>query len=159
MTIKTLLVLTLLLAAAPAQNHAAENGTAAGAFSYDGTPVTLTHAVSAKVEGLFDSTRQDLLIVITDKPLGPTAAADDVGLSLRARTGEIAALMLRIDGDKLVNVSVFHKGLAGKVVLPGAWFAYKPATQASGTLLLNPREFDGHKYAVRTEFSAAPAAR
>ena len=92
---------------------AAEPGKAVGTFTYDSTPVTLAHAVEKKVEGLFDSSKQDTLVVLSDKPLGSTAPDDDIELSLRARKGDIAALMLRIDGAKLVNVSVFHKGLAG----------------------------------------------
>jgi hypothetical protein len=141
--------------------RAAEPGKAVGTFTFDATVVTLAHATEAKVEGLFDSTKQDLLVVLTDKPLGSTAPADDVGLSLRARKGDIAALMLRIDGGKLVNVSVFHRGLAGKVILPGAWFDYKAAKPGTGTLKAAAKEFDGHKYAANVEFAAlaAPAPK
>lgn len=139
---------------------AAEPGKAVGSFTYDGNTVTLAHAVEAKVEGLFDSSKQDLIVVLSDKPLGTTAPGDDVDLSLRARKGELGALMLRIDGAKLVNVSVFHKGLSGKVLLPGAWFDYKAAKPGTGTLKLAPRDFDGHKYATSVEFAsiAAPKA-
>ena len=141
--------------------RAAEPGKAVGTFTFDATTVTLAHATEAKVEGLFDSTKQDLLVVLTDKPLGVTAAADDVGLSLRARKGDIAALMLRIDGARLVNVSVFHRGLEGKVILPGAWFDYKASKPGTGTLKLAARDFDGHKYATTVEFAAlaAPVAK
>lgn len=139
---------------------AAEPGKAVGSFTYDGNTVTLAHAVEARVEGLFDSSKQDLIVVLSDKPLGATAPGDDVDLSLRARKGELGALMLRIDGAKLVNVSVFHKGLSGKVLLPGAWFDYKASKPGTGTLKLAPRDFDGHKYATSVEFAsiAAPKA-
>ena len=122
---------------------AAEPGKAVGSFSFDSTTVPLAYAVETRVEGLFDSSKQDTLVVLTDKPLGTTAPSDDIDLSLRARKGEIAALMLRIDGAKLVNVSVFHKGIAGKILLPGAWFDYKASKPGTGTLKLAPREFDG----------------
>jgi hypothetical protein len=149
------LVATVLTASASA---AAEPGKAAGSFTYDGTTVTLAHATEKKVEGLFDSSKQDLLVVLTDRPLGATAADDDIDISLRARKGDIAALMLRIDGAKLVNVSVFHKGLAGKILLPGAWFDYKASKPGTGTLKLAPKEFDGHKYGASVEFAAIAAA-
>src|SRR5690349_7234023 len=110
----------------------AEPGKAAGSFSFDSNTVTLAYAVETKVEGLFDSSKQDTLVVLTDKPLGSTSPDDDIDLSMRARKGEIGALMLRIDGSKLVNVSVFHKGVAGKVLLPGAWFDYKAAKPGTG---------------------------
>jgi hypothetical protein len=137
---------------------AAEPGKAVGSFTYDGTTVTLAHATEKKVEGLFDSSKQDLLVVLTDRPLGATAPDDDIDLSLRARKGDIAALMLRIDGAKLVNVSVFHKGLSGKILLPGAWFDYKASKPGTGTLKLAPRDFDGHKYGANVEFAAIAAA-
>ena len=138
---------------------AAEPGKAVGTFTYDSTPVTLAHAVEKKVEGLFDSSKQDTLVVLSDKPLGSTAPDDDIELSLRARKGDIAALMLRIDGAKLVNVSVFHKGLAGKVLLPGAWFDYKASKPGTGTLKMSTKDFDGHKYAANVEFAAIAAPK
>ena len=137
----------------------AEPGKAVGSFSFDSTTVPLAYAVETKVEGLFDSSKQDTLVVLTDKPLGSTAPSDDIDLSMRARKGEIAALMLRIDGAKLVNVSVFHKGLAGKILLPGAWFDYKAAKPGTGTLKLAPRDFDGKKYGAGVEFAASAAPK
>jgi hypothetical protein len=148
---------TTVLAAA--LTLAAEPGKAVGSFTYDGNTVTLAHAVETKVEGLFDSSKQDLIVVLSDKPLGATAPGDDVELSLRARKGDLGALMLRIDGAKLVNVSVFHKGLAGKVLLPGAWFDYKASKPGTGTLKLAPRDFDGHKYATSVEFASIAAPK
>ena len=138
---------------------AAEPGKAVGSFTYDGNTVTLAHAVEGKVESLFDSSKQDVIVVLSDKPLGATAPGDDVELSLRARKGDLGALMLRIDGAKLVNVSVFHKGLSGKVLLPGAWFDYKAAKPGTGALKLAPRDFDGHKYAATVEFESIPAPK
>jgi hypothetical protein len=147
----TVLMLTLAVAAEP--------GKAVGSFTYDGNTVALAHAVEGKVENLFDSSKQDLVVVLSDKPLGATAPGDDIELSLRARQGDLGALMLRIDGAKLVNVSVFHKGLAGKVLLPGAWFDYQAAKPGTGTLKLAPRDFDGHKYAASVEFASVAAPK
>ncbi len=147
-----------LVASAGSVLRAAEPGKAVGTFAYDSTVVTLAHATEKSVEGLFDSSKKDLLVALTDKPLGATAVDDDVDLSLRARKGDIAALLLRIDGGKLVNVSVFHRGLAGKVTLPGAWFDYKAAKPGTGALKLAARDFDGRKYATSVEFAALPAA-
>lgn len=138
--------------------RAAEPGKAAGIFTYDGTTVALAKAVQTKVEGLFDSSKKDTLIVLTDTALGATSPDDDIELSLRARNGEMTALMLRIDGSRLVNVSVFHKGLNGKTILPGAWFEYAGPKPGTGTLKLATREVDGHHYACTVEFAAAPAA-
>lgn len=152
-----ILMTLVLMGALGAQ--AVAPGKAAGTFSFDSTSVPLAHAVQAKVEGLFDSKATDTLVVLTDKPLGGTAPDDDIDLSMRARKGEIGALMLRIDGsNKLVNVSVFHQGLSGKILLPGAWFTYKAAKPGTGSLNLAAREFDGKKYATSVEFAAAAAS-
>jgi hypothetical protein len=152
------LVMTCVLVGALGA-RAVDPGKAVGTFSVDGASMPLAHAVSAKVEGLFDSKASDLLVVLTDKPLGGTAPDDDIDLSMRARKGDIAALMLRVDGsNKLVNVSVFHKGLSGKIVLPGAWFTYAAAKPGTGSLKLAGRDFDGKKYATSVEFAAIAAA-
>ena len=147
--------ITALFAIAVAQ--AAEPGKAVGSFSYDTTTVTLTHATEGKAENLFDSKKTDMIVLLSDRALGATAPHDDIDISLRARKGDLAALMLRIDGGKLVNVSVFHRGLSGKILLPGAWFQYTAAKPGAGTLKLAAREFDGKKYATSVEFAAAPA--
>lgn len=155
----TMLIAVACVMACASIARAADPGKAVGTFTYNATTVTLAHAVTTKVEGLFDSAKQDTLVVLTDKPLGATAPDDDIDLSMRARAGEITGLVLRIDGSRLVNVAVFHKGLNGKTVLPGAWFQYAATTSVAGSLKLATREFDGTKYACAVEFSAAKAVK
>jgi hypothetical protein len=92
--------------------------------------------------------------VLTDKQLSATRPDDEVGLSLKARRGELAVLAMRIAGPTLVNVTFSYKGLNGLVILPGAWFQYTPAGPAAGTLKLARREFEGHSYAVDLQFAA-----
>lgn len=139
--------------------HAADAGRAVGTVTISGATIALSFATEKKIEGLFDPKRQDTLVVLTDKPLGPTAPDDEIGLSLRARTGEIVVLALRFDGSKLVNVKISHKGLAGLVMLPAGWFQYSGSRGGAGTLKLSNREFDGRSYACSVEFAAAPAVK
>ncbi|MGE0042529.1 MAG: hypothetical protein AB7H88_21985 [Vicinamibacterales bacterium] len=149
---RTLLVVLTLVATAPLAAAAA--GKATGTLTVDKAPATLTAAVETTAENLFDDKKQDRLIVITDRPLGDTAP-DDIDLSMRARRGDLTAMVLRYDGAKLVNVSLFYKGLGGKVLLPGAWFTVT-GKGAAGSLKLAPREFDGHTYATAVDFAAVP---
>jgi hypothetical protein len=155
-----LAVLVAVVAARPLL--ALQAGQAAGTATADGTTATVSFAVSATKESLFDDTKKDTIVVVTDRALGVTAADDEVGISLRARRGELFALALRLDGAKLVNVGVSHKGSSGIVLLPGSWFEYRPTTSAAGTvagsLRLAKRESDGHSYACSVEFVAAPAS-
>jgi hypothetical protein len=135
---------------------AAEPGKAVGTVTISGTATTLNFATEKKIEGLFDPKKQDTLVVLSDKPLGATDPDDEIGLSLRARTGEILVLALRFDGTKLINVKISHKGLAGLLVLPANWFQYSGTKAGVGTLKLNGREFEGRNYACSVEFSATP---
>src|SRR5262245_51907319 len=134
---------------------AAEPGKAVGSVTIGGAATTLNFATEKKVEGLFDPKKQDTLIVLSDKPIGATEPDDEIGLSMRARTGEITVLALRHDGTKLVNVKVSHKGVSGFVALPGNWFQYS-GKPGAGTLKLTSRDFDGRSYACSVEFSATP---
>jgi hypothetical protein len=141
---------------------AAQPGQAAGTATADGNTATLAFAASTAKENLFDDSKKDTIVVLADRALGDTAADDEVALSLRARGGELFVLVLRLDGEKLVNVGMCHKGLSGIVLLPGAWFHYTPAKAgggtAAGSLKLATREFDGHFYSCAVEFVAAAAA-
>ena len=138
---------------------AAEPGKAVGTFTFDKSITTLAFATQATVENLFDSKKQDILVVLTDRVLGDTAADDEVGLDLRARRGDLVALMLRIDGNKLTNVKVSRQGIGGMLVLPGAWFQFTTTGRGVGTLTLARRDHEGHAYACTVEFAgrAQPA--
>jgi hypothetical protein len=96
------------------------------------------------------------VVVLTDKPLGTTKPDDEVELSLRARRGDLLVFALRIDGTRLINVTISHKGLNRLVILPGEWFQYTSARPGTGTLKLAKREYEGHSYAATVEFAAIP---
>jgi hypothetical protein len=139
--------------------RAAEPGKAVGTVTISGVTMPLAFAVETRKENLFDSKKQDTVVVLSDKPLGKTSAEDEIELSMRARTGELVVLALRIDGSKLVNVQMSHKGLSGIALLPGAWFQYNATKPGVGTLKLDSHEFDGRTYVASVEFTAAPAPR
>jgi hypothetical protein len=157
----TLIVTLAVLAARPLL--AGQAGQATGTASADTTTATMSFAVTTTIENLFDDSKKDTLVVITDRALGDTAADDEIGLSMRARKGELFVLALRLDGTKLVNVTVSHKGLSGVEKLPGAWFEYTPVKAGAGTvagsLKLAKRDADGHSYACSVQFVAAPAPK
>ena len=150
-------LLALCVASLAATARAVDPGKAVGSVTISGIATPLAFAVETKKENLFDSKKQDIVVVLSDKPLGESAADDEIELSMRARTGELVVLALRIDGSKLVNVQVSHKGLSGIALLPGAWFQYNPSKLGAGTLKLDAREFDGRSYAVSVDFAAAAA--
>jgi hypothetical protein len=134
---------------------AVDAGKAGGTAAIDGIVTPLAFAVETRKENLFDQKRRDLVVVLTDKPLGAAKPDDEVELSLRARRGELLVFALRTDGHKLVNVTVSHKGLNGIVILPGSWFEYTSVRAGAGTLKLAKRDYEGHSYAIDARFAAA----
>jgi hypothetical protein len=149
----------LLLPLSPAD--AAAPGKAAGTVTINGAASPLALAALTTAENLFDSSKRDTLIVLSDRSLGDTSADDEIGLSMKARRGELTVVALRVDGSKLVNVTMSHKGLDGVVKLPGTWFQYAASAKGTGTLKLAKREWDGSTYECSAEFNAvqAPAPR
>lgn len=134
---------------------AVDAGRADGTATIDGTTMPLRFAVDTRKDNLFDEKKRDLVVVLTDKQLIATRPDDEIGLSLKARRGELVVLALRVDGGTLVNVTVSHKSLSGIVILPGAWFQYTARGKpGAGTLKLPLREFEGHSYAADVEFAA-----
>lgn len=136
---------------------AGQPGHATGTVTLDGKVSTLAFATSGTTENLFDETREDTIVVLSDRELGEIPPADMIELQMGARKGALVALALRLDGAKLVNVAVHAAGLDGVSLLPGAWFTYEPGAGGTGSLSLTRRESDGHAYACAVEFTAAPA--
>lgn len=155
MSATTAALVTLALAVTPV--GALAPGKSAGTFTLDGKSTPLPVAVATAVEGLFDETKQDTLVVLADRDLGDLAADDEVGMHVAAREGRLIALALRLDGARLVNVTVHAAGLDGEVKLPGAWFTWKPSGAAAGILALAAREEDGHRYSCSLQFVGASA--
>jgi hypothetical protein len=153
--IPRVLLALALSAGATATALAVDAGKATGTATIDTITTPIAFAVETRKENLFDDKKQDRVFVLTDKALGPTRPDDEVDLSLRARRGDLVVFALRIDGAKLVNVTVSHKGLSGLVILPGSWFEYT-SEKGGGTLKLAKRDYEGHSYAIDAQFAAAP---
>lgn len=152
-------VLAMLLAAS---SPAVEPGRADGTFTLDGQTSTLAFAVSHEEEDLYDSAKMNTVVVLLDRDAEAAVATDDWQLAQAAKTAGLVSLALRFDGAKPVSSRLNAPGLNGTVVLPGQWFAYRPAGGSAGTLAgslrMAPQESGGHTYACAVEFTAAPAA-
>jgi hypothetical protein len=151
---RTLVALALALGVA-APLSAVDTGRANGTVTIDGNTLPLPFAVETRKDDLFDEKKRDLVVVLTDKQLSATRPDDEIGLSLKARRGELVVLALRFDGNTLVNVTVSYKSLSGLIILPGAWFQYTAGSKPGvGTLRLPARKFEGHSYALDIDFAA-----
>lgn len=129
-----------VLISLPVHAYPLEKGKASGTFTLDGKAVTLTSASADTEENLFDSSKQDKMISLSDAQNTPV-------------------LTLRIDGEKLVNVQVRAKGGSDITILPGQWFEFKKTGELSGTLKLASRKNEGNTYECSVEYSAAAVAK
>lgn len=150
-----ILLVLLLSICYPPLARAIEPGHSNGSITINGRAIPLALASMSKTEGLFDSSKQDTIVTLSDKPLGDTMPDDDIGISLKARTGDLAAISLRFDETKLINAKLFFKGLSGTIALPGQWFQSSFSPAGTGTVKLPKHESDGQSYECSAEFSAA----
>ena len=109
---------------------AADPGKAVGTVTIDGVTTTVTLAAESTKENLFDSKKTDTIITLTDRTLDDIAANDDIGLSLRARGGDLVVVMLRIEGTKLANVSLMYKGSPASISCRASGFSMRPPARA-----------------------------
>ena len=141
---------------------ATEVGRAGGKVTIDGKSLTLAFAVSYEEEDLYDSSKKNTAVVLTDRSLDDATAKNEWEIARQAKSGELVAFTLRLNGTKLVNVRVNHAGLEGTLLLPGQWFEYSPVKtkkgNAAGSLKLSTHTSEGHTYTCAVEFAAAPVA-
>jgi hypothetical protein len=141
---------------------ATEVGRAGGKVTIDGKSSTLAFAVSYEEEDLYDSSKKNTAVVLTDRLLDDATAKNEWEIAQQAKSGELVAFTLRLNGTKLVNVRVNHAGVEGTLLLPGQWFEYSPVKtkkgNAAGSLKLATHTFEGHTYTCAVEFAAAPVA-
>ncbi len=132
-------------------------------MTVDDATATLAFEASVATTKPYNAPDQETLVVLSDRTLNNTSPEDDLELAQRARKGELAALTIRLDGTRVVNVAFTHSRLRGTVVLPGSWFDFRPTKAAPGTVAgslgLARRQWDGHAYACAVEFVAEAAPR
>ncbi len=134
--------------------EALEPGTASGTVTLDQVITKLQFASSGTEENLFDSSKLDTIVAVTDRPLGGTSPADRFEISSQVGRGDLVAVVPRFAANKLVNVGFGLKGENSLILLPAQWFQSSFAADGSGTLKLSPRTSDGHAYACDLQFHA-----
>ena len=77
---------------------AVEPGQASGTFTLDAQSSPLAYAACYEGEDLYDSSKKNTFVVLTDAPLGDTSASDDWTLAQRAKSGDLVVLTVRLDG-------------------------------------------------------------
>ena len=137
-----------LLVSVAVNVFAIDPGKAVGTITLDGAATRLAFAVETRQDNLFDAGKQDVVYILTDKPLGATRPDDQIELSMRAHRGELVVLALRIDGSTLVNASVRCRQLNGLAILPGSWFEQATITPGLVRLQLPKHDYEGHSVSI-----------
>ena len=91
---------------------AVEPGRASGTFTLDAQSSTLAYAASYEGEDLYDSSKKNTFVVLTDAALGDTSASDDWSLAQRAKNGELVVLTVRLDGGTIRLTVPLKRGCA-----------------------------------------------
>ena len=134
----------------------AQPGSASGTLTIDGTTAQLNHAVRITKPNVFDDQSLDFIVVLSNQPLTVPQASDDALLLSRAQTG-LVTMAMRYDGrkgrgEKLFNATLRFKGEAEPVLLPDLFFK-NTFKAGAGTLAMEKRDFTGHSYEAKVEFT------
>jgi hypothetical protein len=127
-----------------------------GSVTVNGTTTQLTHAIKTTRKNPFNEFFSDPVVILSDKPISDSEAADDAALLKRAQAGELVTLNIRFDGrpkrGQLFNVGINHQGLTETALLPDVWAKYT-FKGGAGTLTLPEHELAGRRYAAKAEFN------
>ena len=132
---------------------------ASGQFKVGEVAVSLTHALAFETEGLMDETKQDVVVVLSDRAWPEDLAFDDdMALQQLAASGELEAARIRL-AEPGGNVTVFSSHHQGQVILP--WRMYDVTWErigesgVSGKLIFKePADFDGTTWHLDAIFQA-----
>ncbi len=87
-----------------------------GSFTFKDETVKLNHAYARRVENEDDNTKQDVVIVFTDRP-APWSIIDNHGndskIQEKAREGELRALSIRLKDENNATFTIYHHGTGG----------------------------------------------
>jgi hypothetical protein len=127
-----------------------------GTLTVNGTTTTLSHAIKTARKNPFNDFFSDVVVLLSDKPVSESEAADDAALLARAQRGELTTVAVRFDGrpkrGQLFNVAVNHAGLTETALLPDVWVKYS-FKEGAGTLTMPARELAGRRYAIDLKFN------
>jgi hypothetical protein len=132
------------------------DSTGSGTLTVNGATTTLTHVIKTARKNPFNDFFNDIVVILSDKPLTEAEAADDAALLKRAQAGELVTVNVRFDGrpkrGQLFNLGINHQGLTETALLPDVWLKYT-FKGGAGTLTLPPRELAGRTYAADVKFT------
>lgn len=102
-------------AAAPAAAAAAD-GKAAGTITVNGTTINVAYAYAREIEGMFDKTKKDVELILSDAPIEGKALTDAFARGDLAAAGKIHTFEIIISSEgKPISTNWRHNGFKGPV--------------------------------------------
>jgi hypothetical protein len=128
-----LALLPVLAGVHAAAGSGPEDGTAKGQLAVGGRTTPLAHAYARAQRDLFDKTKENVLVVLSDVPLPPEEFLEQFPGLRTAAKGKAHIVTAELNGDKSVGSgSILHEA-----------FASTDAFCGSGTHVFQAKTFDG----------------
>ncbi len=155
-------------AAAPARGKAARakssSGTASGALTIDGKSIPLMYAYAMSQPNTFDAAKNDIAVLLTEKPL-PEGALSGIGDLRDATQNHHGYAYFKINSAgkpiyELIDHPATREGKYGQIQMSGfthAGFVPKRMgkDRVEGSFVTaKPEDFMSYKYEIKAEFSA-----
>lgn len=159
-------VLTLALMTAAAAARATAPGTATGTLTVNGKSVALSFATATTQKNPFDAKKTDVVLLLTNVAVPPSAMADDFGRMKLAGKGNFSGVEVEIDPDGQVISGTLYspefKKFSGMISATGMHkFEGKLSpSSVEGTLSIpTDDDFAGYTYRYDATFNATITAR
>ena len=106
--------------ALPAAGPPAAEGTASGRVTLDGTSVELKHAYASAQPGFFDKSKEDVRVLLSDRPLSEAERSDVFELIHAGRDGSATVVEVVIDADRQpISGALYARRFYGQVSATG----------------------------------------
>jgi len=139
--ILVLAVLSFCLAL-PARSQTA--GKADGSYTVGGKTTKLSYAYAMAQKGFFDEKKEDVMVILSDVALSPTALADQFERMKMAADGKLHALELTVNSEKQVTSGT---------LLHEAFSKYQGSVSVAGMHQFDATTFDGKTIAGKLSTS------
>ena len=104
-----------------------------GSFTFNDETAKVSHAYARRVTNEKDDSKQDVMIVFTDRP-APWGVIDQNGsdskIEEKARAGELKGFSIRIAEDKTVSFTIYYHGTSGSAAYPSGFSDEYPPAKA-----------------------------
>ena len=157
-----LVVICLCSGALAGARTPVQAGTASGELKVAGQTTPLSHAYARAVKGFFDPTKEDVLVILSDVPIGEEALEDEFARHRLASEGKLHAVEITLNAEKEpISGALLHEAFAktqGYVSVTGMHQfearAFEPSLVEGKLFMTKPSEFLSTPFEYSATFRA-----